>query len=251
MYWIGLDIGSLAVKMVVLDESRREVLLRAEPAGQSSVRVAQNLLASVPPGKRRVVVTGYGRVTFPDADLERSEIACHARGAFHLFPDVGTVIDVGGQDSKAMHTGPDGRVLQFVMNDRCAAGTGRFLEVMARALGVCVEDLETLSARATAPVVLSSTCAVFAESEVVGCLTAGHVPEDIAAGLVQAIASRVAGLVRQIGGRGRVVMTGGVARNGMVVAHLGRLLNAEILVPNDPQMAGALGAALLATERGT
>jgi predicted CoA-substrate-specific enzyme activase len=249
VYWVGLDIGSLVVKMVVLDDDLRQVMGRSAKAGHSSMEVALSLLDEAPPGSRSVVVTGYGRITFASADLEISEITCHARGALHLFPDAGTVIDVGGQDCKAMHVGSDGKVLQFVMNDRCAAGTGRFLEVMANALGVAVEDLDNLSASAKEAVALSSTCAVFAESEVVGCLTAGRSSADIAAGLAEAIASRIAGLVRQIGIRTRVVMTGGVANNGIVVARLGQWLGAPISVPDSPEMVGALGAALLAMER--
>jgi len=235
--------------MIVLDEVRREVLSVAAPTGHASVQVARGLLDTIPAGEHRIVVTGYGRVTFPDANEEISEITCHARGACHIFPDAHTVIDVGGQDSKAMHVGQKGKVLEFAMNERCAAGTGKFLDVMATALGVRVEDLALLGGRASDAIRLSSTCAVFAESEVVGHLTAGRAREDIAAGLAEAIASRIAGLVRQIGVEQRVVMTGGVANNGLVVQRLGSLLETTVAVPARPEMIGALGAALLAGER--
>jgi predicted CoA-substrate-specific enzyme activase len=148
-----------------------------------------------------------------------------------------------------MHVGQRGKVLEFAMNERCAAGTGKFLDVMAAALGVRVEELDSLGLRASEAIQLSSTCAVFAESEVVGHLTAGRAREDIAAGLAEAIASRIAGLVRQIGVQQRVVMTGGVANNGLVVQKLSRLLDVPISVPDQPQLVGALGAALLAAER--
>jgi predicted CoA-substrate-specific enzyme activase len=244
-----LDIGSLVVKMVVLDRDRRTVLWRAAPSGHSSLQIARGMLDEAPVGERTVVATGYGRVTFPQADIEMSEITCHARGASHLFPDVGTVIDVGGQDSKVMRVGPEGRVLQFAMNDRCAAGTGRFLEVMAGVLGVTVQDIGPLAQRARERVSISSTCAVFAESEVIGLLAAGRVPADIAAGLTESIASRIAALVRQVGVRPRVVMTGGVANNLAVVHCIADALGCSVEVPENPQLAGALGAALFAGER--
>lgn len=250
--WVGLDIGSLTVKIAVLNKGGDLVFAKVVPAGRSGLQAAQTLLAEMPPGRRRfVVVTGYGRLCMEGADLEISEITCHARGAAHFFGDVGTVIDVGGQDSKVIRVGPGGRVLQFAMNDRCAAGTGRFLEVMARALEVSVSDLDGLAKHATEPVRISSTCTVFAESEVVGHLAAGRRLEDVVAGLLDAVAARVAGLARQVGVQPRVVMTGGVALNSGVVSRLGVLLATPISVPPNCQVVGALGAALLGWERMT
>lgn len=250
MHWIGLDIGSLTVKIAVLHDEGRPVFTKVVPAGRSGIQAASGLLAQIPVAPRFVVVTGYGRVCMDRADMEVSEITCHARGAAHLFADVRTVIDVGGQDSKVLRVEPNGRVVQFAMNDRCAAGTGRFLEVMARALEVSVADLDDLAQKATEPVPISSTCTVFAESEVVGHLSAGRRVEDVVAGLLDGIAARVAGLARQVGVQPRVVMTGGVALNRGVVARLEGLLGVPISVPTECQVVGALGAALIGLERG-
>lgn len=249
MQWVGVDIGSLTVKVAVLDEDARLTFAKVVPTGRSGLEAAKSLLTEVAASRRFVVVTGYGRVGMDDADLQVSEITCHARGAAHLFPDVGTIIDVGGQDSKVIRVGPGGRVLQFAMNDRCAAGTGRFLEVMARALEVSVEDLDDLAARADQAVPISSTCTVFAESEVVGHLSSGRRVEDIVAGLLDAIATRVAGLARQVGVQPGVVMTGGVALNKGVVRRLETLLATPICVPPNCQVVGALGAALVGLDR--
>lgn len=250
MHWVGLDIGSLTVKIVVLNAQGSPTYVKVAPVGRSGIQTASALLEEVVAETRFVVVTGYGRVCMDSADMEISEITCHARGAAHLFSDVGTVIDVGGQDSKVLRVGPNGRVLQFAMNDRCAAGTGRFLEVMARALEVSVADLDDLAAKATEPVTISSTCTVFAESEVVGHLAVGQRVEDIVAGLLDAVAARVAGLVRQVGVQPRIVMTGGVALNAGVVARLEALLGTPISVPPNCQVVGALGAALLGRDSG-
>lgn len=250
MQWVGLDIGSLTVKIAILAEDGTLVFSKVMPSGRSGIQAARALLDEVPSSQRFVVVTGYGRVCMEGADLEVSEITCHARGAVHLYPDAGTVIDIGGQDSKVLRVEANGRVVQFAMNDRCAAGTGRFLEVMARALDVSVADLGDLAARAVDPVSISSTCAVFAESEVVGHLAAGRRVEDIVAGLLDGIAARVAGLARQVGVKPRVVMTGGVALNSGVVSRLEALLATPITVPPSCQVVGAIGAALVGLERG-
>lgn len=250
MYSVGIDIGSLTVKLVALDVNGQIGASLMAPAGRSGTRVAEEMLVELPQQEiGPVAVTGYGRVTFGQADFEVSEVTCHARGALAAFPDARLVVDVGGQDSKAMRLGPGGRVLQFAMNDRCAAGTGRFLEVMAQALEVPIEKFAALAERSAQPIAISSTCTVFAESEVIGHLNAGASAEDVAAGLAEAIATRVAGLAGQVGVEPRVVMTGGVALNGAVVAALGRRLGERISVPEAPQMAGALGAALIARDR--
>lgn len=250
MHWIGVDIGSLTVKIAVLNDEGCPVFTKVVPAGRSGIQAASALLEQIPDAPRFVVVTGYGRVCMDNADMEVSEITCHAKGAAHLFQDVRTVIDVGGQDSKVLRVEPSGRVVQFAMNDRCAAGTGRFLEVMARALEVSVADLDDLAQKAREPVSISSTCTVFAESEVVGHLSAGRRMEDVVAGLLDGIAARVAGLARQVGVQRRVVMTGGVALNRGVVARLEGLLGVAITVPPECQVVGALGAALIGLERG-
>jgi predicted CoA-substrate-specific enzyme activase len=183
--------------------------------------------------------------------VARTEISCHARGAFHLFSDVATIIDIGGQDSKAIRVGPGGRVLDFAMNDKCAAGTGRFLEVMAGALGISLPDMADLALASTVEITISSTCTVFAESEVVSLISQGRAPADIASAICRAIAQRTAGLAARVGISDRVVMTGGVAKNQAVVRMLADKLGFGISVPEEPQITGALGAALIARANST
>jgi len=190
-------------------------------------------------------------VRFADADAEISEIACHARGARELVPGARTVIDIGGQDSKAIGPEPGGRVADFAMNDRCAAGTGRFLEVTAEALRLTVDELGGLDAQARRPVAISSTYTVFAESEVVSHLARGTPRPEIVRDLHAAIASRLLGLAGRVGFTPLVVCTGGVARNGGVIAALSEAARMSIVVPPGAQFAGALGAALLAAAHRT
>ena len=250
MYWVGVDIGSLTVKVVALGADGQKRISEVAPAGRSGVDTAMTLIGRIPSGQvRAIVATGYGRVAFPRADLEVSEITCHALGALHLYPDARTVIDVGGQDCKAIQLDADGRVQQFAMNERCAAGTGRFLEVMARALEVAVEELAEVAAQAANRVVVSSTCTVFAESEVVGHLNSGVSPGDVASGLMDAIAGRIVGMPRQVPIEPRVVMAGGVACNQAVVERVEQGLQLEVAVPDEPQVVGALGAALVSRRR--
>jgi predicted CoA-substrate-specific enzyme activase len=195
-----------------------------------------------------IVATGYGRTAVGFADKKVTEITCHARGVSHLMPEARTVIDIGGQDSKAMRVDGEGRVTDFVMNDKCAAGTGRFLEVMARALELPLDDLGSLSLASRNPCLISNLCTVFAESEVVFLRGEGRAREDIAAGIHAAIASRVAVMVSQMGLEETVVLTGGVARNRGVVRALRDDLQLTVRVPEHPQLTGALGAALIAAE---
>jgi predicted CoA-substrate-specific enzyme activase len=254
--FLGVDIGSLTVKAVLID-SDGSVLSRAvAPAGyggQDAARnLAQQVLETAPPGDpvAYAVVTGYGRVRYEAADEEISEISCHARGAYHLCCAARTVIDIGGQDSKVMRIDAGGRVLDFAMNDKCAAGTGRFLEVMAAALGVPLSELGGLALRSQSPLSISSTCTVFAESEAISHMARGASREDIAAGLHRAIASRVLGLAARVGIEPAVVLTGGVALNPGLVAALEELGTCRVTVPSDPQVVGALGAALFARQKG-
>jgi predicted CoA-substrate-specific enzyme activase len=178
-----------------------------------------------------------------------SELSCHACGAYYLFPDVKTVIDIGGQDVKILRVGIDGILENFVMNEKCAAGTGRFLEVMARVLEVSVEDLAGLSAQSTERVDNSSTCTVFAESEVISRLSQNKDRKDIINGIHRSVADRVAGLAKRIGVQEAVVMTGGVAQNAGVVLALEAKLNVHIKTSEISQYVGALGAALLAYKK--
>jgi predicted CoA-substrate-specific enzyme activase len=191
-----------------------------------------------------VVATGYGRMNVPFADRQITELTCHARGVASLFPDVRLAIDIGGQDAKALRI-KDGKLLDFVMNDKCAAGTGRFLEVTAMALGLKVEDLGAISLQATSRTPISSTCTVFAEREVVTRLSEGVPLESIIAGLHESIANRVVRMAGRLRIEPDVVFTGGVASNAGVVRALEEQLKRKVLVPEKPMLSGALGAALL------
>jgi predicted CoA-substrate-specific enzyme activase len=194
-----------------------------------------------------VVATGYGRINVPFADRQITELSCHARGVASFFPNVHLAIDIGGQDAKGLKI-RDGKLLDFVMSDKCAAGTGRFLEVIAAALGIDVEDLGDISLRSKQKVSVSSTCTVFAQQEVVNHLSAGVPLEDVVAGLHDAMASRTARMVQRLKVEPDVVFTGGVAKNIGVVKALEENLKCPVLVPEEPLLSGALGAALLGKE---
>ncbi len=191
-----------------------------------------------------VVATGYGRMSVPFADRQITELSCHARGVASVFPNARLAIDVGGQDAKALRI-RDGKLVDFVMNDKCAAGTGRFLEIIARALGLNVEDLGGISAKALSKTHISSTCTIFAEHEVVSRLSEGAPLPDIIAGLHESIASRVGRMARRLKVEPDLVFTGGVAKNTGVVSALEEQMGLKILVPDEPLLSGALGAALL------
>lgn len=190
------------------------------------------------------VVTGYGRRTFKNADKYVTEITCHALGAKYLFPDASTILDIGGQDSKAICLGKDGGVRDFVMNDKCAAGTGRFLESMAVLLEYRFSDFSELL-HGVEPHSISSMCTVFAESEVIGLLAKGVDKRSIALGLLDSIASRAEGMIRRLGGSGPVAFTGGLAGSTDLIAFLEKRLEREVLRGEMSQFAGAIGAALL------
>jgi len=194
-----------------------------------------------------IVATGYGRLNVPFADRQITELSCHARGVSNLFPNVRTAIDIGGQDAKCMKIA-NGRLTNFVMNDKCAAGTGRFLEVTAATLGIRLEDMGGISLKATKKIQISNLCTIFAQQEVVALLSHGEKPENILAGLHDALASRVAALARRLGIEPDLVLTGGVAKNIGMVRAMKESLGCEILVPEEPLLTGALGAAILAKE---
>jgi predicted CoA-substrate-specific enzyme activase len=253
-YYVGVDLGSITVKAVILDDERL-VASALGFTGYNGARAAERVLAESlrRAGLRgeavaRLVGTGYGRNRVPGADKQVTEITCHARGAHWLFPAVRTVIDIGGQDSKGIALDERGRVADFVMNDKCAAGTGRFLEVIARALEVDLEAFGALSLQAPRRAQISSTCTVFAESEVISLIAAGVPRDEIIAGIHQAIAARIASMVQKIPVRDVVMVTGGVARNVGVVQMLGERLGRETVVLPEAQLTGAIGAALIAQE---
>ncbi|HCW50805.1 MAG TPA: 2-hydroxyglutaryl-CoA dehydratase [Clostridiales bacterium] len=255
--YAGVDIGSATAKAVVIDDGTPAGILGTalipvgfdnEAAGQAVLEQALSEAGLGREALERVVTTGYGRHAMA-AEAAVTEITCHARGAAELVPEAGSVIDVGGQDSKAMSLGPGGRVLDFVMNDKCAAGTGRFLEVMARALEVRLDQFGPLSLKAERAAEISNTCTVFAESEVISQRAARTPREEIIAGIHKAMARRIAGMARRTDLRPVVVMSGGVARNIGLVRAVEAELGMKVVVPELAQYAGALGAALLARER--
>ncbi len=258
MFFAGVDIGSLATKVCIIDEDEKLVAYLIEKTGARIKEIGEKSLEKClkSSGLRRedlryVIATGYGRnlALSNIADEKVTEITCHAKGAKKLFPDCHTVIDIGGQDSKAMVLDDSGKVIRFTMNDKCAAGTGKFLEVLANTLGIELEKMGELSLNSKNPVNITSTCTVFAESEVISLLAEGKDVIDIVAGLHRAIARRVGGLVRQIGVVEDVVMTGGVAKNVGVVKALEEEINARIKIPEEPQIVGALGAGIIAKEK--
>ena len=255
IYTLGIDIGSTASKCVMLADGKEIVAksLISVGAGTSGPqRAIDEVLESA--GKKReemafVLATGYGRNSLMNyADKQMSELSCHAKGAHFLFPEVHTVIDIGGQDVKVLQI-EDGIMTNFAMNDKCAAGTGRFLDVMARVLEVDVKDLGRLGAMSTKYVGISSTCTVFAESEVISQLAMGTDKCDIINGIHRSVAGRVAGLAHRIGVRDQVVMTGGVAQNQGIVKALQDELGHEIHTSPLTQYNGALGAALFAFDK--
>jgi (R)-2-hydroxyacyl-CoA dehydratese activating ATPase len=255
MICAGIDAGSRTIKVVLLDGDHQRVLGQGvSDQGVEQSRLAESLFDQVLAEQglaraqvRTVVATGYGRNAVECAHTTITEITCHAKAVRHLVPDAATVIDIGGEDSKLIRLDGHGKVRDFAMNDRCAAGTGRFLEVVAQRLGTDLDVLGEMAARSLAPASISRMCVVFAETEIIGLL-AGHTPrEDIIAGVQAAIAARVAGLAgRRV--EAPVVFTGGVARVSGMRAALESAIGQPVRVSPDPQMTGALGAALLAAE---
>ncbi len=254
-YFAGIDIGSTMTKAVVIDAAGNIISAVKGPTGAEHRHLANEVMAKAleAAGLRLeevgwIVATGYGRFNVPFADEHITELSCHARGVYQLFPNARTVVDIGGQDAKCLKV-REGKLVDFAMNDKCAAGTGRFLELTAQSLGIGLEDLAALSLRASKPVEVSNMCTIFAQQEVVLRLSQGERIEDIIAGLHRALAERVAALVRRLGIEPEVVLTGGVAKNAGMVQAMKEALGCSLLVPEEPLLTGALGAALLAMER--
>lgn len=254
-FGIGVDIGSTATKAVVLGGDGDVVATVLEPTGFSSVDAAERVRRALrdrgfevgEAGPARCVATGYGRIAVPYADDVVTEITCHGIGASRLFGGDGVVVDVGGQDTKVIRL-RGGRVVKFAMNDKCAAGTGRFLEIMADRLGVSQERLSVL-ARMGSETKISSMCTVFAESEVISLIGRGVAREDIARGVIDSVVSRVSALVGQAGaGADRVFLTGGLCENAFVAERLGEALGAAVITCPMARYAGALGAAVRALD---
>ncbi len=261
-HFAGVDIGSTMTKVVIMNNSVLASVIG--PTGPEHRKLANRVMeealekAKLPfEDISYVVATGYGRINVPFADRQITEISCHARGIAYLLPEARTVVDIGGQDSKGIKL-KDGRAVDFVMNDKCAAGTGRFLEVAAEELGVKLEDMGRLSLEAKNPVRISNTCTVFAAQEVITKLSEGAALPDIIAGLHEAIATRVHGMLRRLKIEREVALTGGGAKNIGLVRALEAKLGFAVQVPPEPLLTGAIGAALLgrdivkeAEEKGT
>jgi predicted CoA-substrate-specific enzyme activase len=253
--FLGIDIGSITAKAVLVDDAGEMIAWSVRKSGfdhnQAAQTVAADVTRQVAVGMEEIntiVATGYGRNNVPFASRTITEITCHARGALHELPDCRMVVDIGGQDSKVILVSPNGRVVDFCMNDRCAAGTGRFLEVMANSLQIPLDEMGSLAINSDRPASISNVCTVFAESEVISLISAGKKREDIIRGLCRSISERVSSMVNRVGLDHPVAMTGGVALNKGVVMELEQMLGATINVPSSPQIIGALGAALLAKE---
>jgi CoA-substrate-specific enzyme activase, putative len=254
-YTAGIDSGSTSTNVVILDARGKIVGASIVPTGARAAQGAQTALeqalnqAKLARGQlAEIVATGYGRAYIGAGGRDVTEITCHARGAFYLDPSVRTIIDIGGQDSKAIRIGADGTVRTFVMNDKCAAGTGRFLEMMARTLELSMEEMSTHGLRWKEDIPISSMCTVFAESEVVSLVAQNRRTEDIIHGLNNAVAAKAAALAARVSPEGRFMMTGGVASNQGVVRAIEEKLGIRLLVPPEHQLCGALGAALIAMD---
>ena len=253
MYTCGIDVGSVSTEAVVLDKKSKKILsYTISPTGSSSKNAAKkayedalNEAGLKNDDIKAIVATGYGRINIPFADKNITEISCHARGAISVFPDLKTVIDIGGQDSKVIKL-EEGNPIDFLMNDKCAAGTGRFLEVMAKAMEIDLKQFAPIFIKTNGKVAITSTCTVFAESEIVSLIGQGTDKNTIIKGLIYSIADRITSMVERIGLEEPVCMTGGVAKNLGVVKALEEKLRVKINIPDEPQITGALGAAYLA-----
>lgn len=253
----GCDVGSTTGKAVIMQDHTiaAYTIIWCKPRPEETAYIAINeAMAKIGLSSLEeldyIVGTGYGRLKIPFANDNISEITCHGVGAHWLRNSVRTIIDIGGQDLKVIGLDDSGRVIDFVMNDKCAAGTGKFLENMARALGLTLEELSTISLEATNPAVITSQCSVFAESEVITLLNEGEEVANIANGIHASIASRLVTLVRRVGAKNDITIAGGCAKNAGLIDVLEKRLDTEIVrLPEDPQIIGAIGAALLATER--
>ncbi|HSE96663.1 MAG TPA: acyl-CoA dehydratase activase [Blastocatellia bacterium] len=252
----GVDVGSTQTKAVVIEEESGIVARALVDTGANVTRAAENAFnlacsqAAIDPHDVGFVVgTGYGRYKISFGNAQMTEISCHARGAHYIFPTTRTVIDMGGQDSKAISVGAQGEVLDFVMNDKCAAGTGRFLANAADVMGIGLDEIGPLSLKGRQPVKIATVCTVFVESDILSYLSMGKKPEDILRGVHLAIAKRTVSLARRVAIEPEITLTGGVARNLGMIQALEEVLGASLQVSPDAHFIGALGAALFALEK--
>lgn len=255
MYFSGIDIGSNTTKAIIISNGNivgRYITKTGGSVRETVSAVYQKALEHAGIAEADItgsISTGYGRKLASMAGKQVTEISCFARGAYELHQKTRTLIDIGGQDSKAIRISPEGRVIDFEMNDKCSAGTGKFLEVMSKTLETDLSAMGNIVVKSDGIVGISSTCTVFAESEVISRISEGAPKNHIIAGLHRSMASKVVGLVKRIGVEQDVLMAGGVAYNAGIVHYLSELLETKIKVVADPQLVGALGAALLAQEK--
>ena len=249
MYQVGIDIGSSAAKVAVIEDNKvvKTILL---DTGFSSRKIAEKIYMmlekdGITKENSRYVATGYGRISVPYANKVVTEITCHGKGAQFLFEEDGTVIDIGGQDTKGIML-KKGRVMKFIMNDKCSAGTGKFIEVMTNRLGLTQDELSEL-ARKGNPITISSMCTVFAESEVISLIGKGTPREDIAYGVIESVVTKVVQLISQVQGE-KYFLTGGLCEDSYVIERLSKALDALVLSKPLARYAGAIGAAILAEE---
>jgi predicted CoA-substrate-specific enzyme activase len=254
-YAAGVDVGSTQTKAVIIDESQRIFSRALIDTGANVIRAAEtafnNALEDGDIQEEEieyVIGTGYGRYRVTFGNDQITEISCHGRGAVHMFPDTRTVIDMGGQDTKAIRVSPSGEIVDFCMNDKCAAGTGRFLGAAAAALDIPLDDLGPTALKHEKAVRISTTCTVFAESEVLSWLGKGKKIDDILWGVHQSIANRSAGLLRRVGIEEEVTFTGGVTKNTAMIEALTEKLGIQLNVSEESHYMGALGAALFALD---
>jgi predicted CoA-substrate-specific enzyme activase len=254
-YAAGVDVGSTQTKAVVIDEDRTIVARALTMTGANVIKAAEDAFAEALKGGdireeevEYVVGTGYGRYKVTFGNTQVTEISCHGRGAVHMFPNTRTVVDMGGQDTKAIRVSSVGEIVDFCMNDKCAAGTGRFLGAASSALDIPLDDLGPTALRGERAVKISTTCTVFAESEVLSWLGKGKKIEDILLGVHQSIAGRSTGLLRRVGIEEEVTFTGGVARNLAMIEALNQSLGLAVNVSEESHYMGALGAALFALD---
>jgi len=249
----GIDVGSTATKAVIFDGTIRSMAIA--PTGWNPKEAGRNVFnealrrAGLEERDLNVIVgTGYGRVSLSFIDRKVTEITCHAKGARFLFPQTRTVIDIGGQDSKVIAVAEDGSVADFIMNDKCAAGTGRFLQVMTGVLDITLDELGQMASRSK-PVSINSMCTVFAESEIIGLLAQEVSKEAIASGIVQTVAQKMMSLTARVPCLEEITFSGGVANNPEICAILSSALGARFNIPKQPQIVGALGAAIVGYEK--
>ncbi|HJC11862.1 MAG TPA: 3-hydroxyacyl-ACP dehydratase, partial [Candidatus Blautia merdigallinarum] len=256
MYVMGIDSGSTSTNAVIMDQDRKirafSVVRTGAKSGVSAQKALEEVLEKAGLSREDIswiVSTGYGRVSIDFADENVTEISCHGKGAHYFNPKIRTILDIGGQDSKAIHLNEKGEVKDFVMNDKCAAGTGRFLEMIARTLEVSLDELGAIALTSTEKIEITSMCSVFAESEVISLIANNKEKADIAEGVCHAIANKAFGLLRRVGMESDFMMTGGVAKNPGVVRAVEEKIGASLYICEEPEIVGAAGAALYALEK--